>query len=322
LIFIFITEAVSIILQYSPSVSSVLSRKKITKEVVFRYLHKKKVAGVDPNMTKTRMVQRMVMFWEKAAKKEKAPKRQHNTKEEEKDENFEITVKKEKSQHLVDVESDKDAAVTRPKSAPGSPSRKVAILKKPGSVAESREDAAASTKQLPGTPSRKVTILKETEGGVIAAVPVKRPAPGSPSKIVTVLKKTDKGRENCPSATKDCDSKLPDKQLVEVIKYQENKFLVFTIFVIFQIKNEDEVEEDAEAVLMDQSQLCLSNEFNLQLFSETFTKWFYNLLNIGESTCGQKFGPEHFWPDNILQIKVTGPNLNVHEVNYYHEIEN
>lgn len=67
----------------------------------------------------------------------------------------------------------------------------------------------------------------------------------------------------------------------------------------------------------DQSQICSTSDFNLNLFSEKFTIWFYNLLNTGQTQDGQQFGPEHFWPDNMLQIKVTGPNLNVHEVNWH-----
>lgn len=67
-----------------------------------------------------------------------------------------------------------------------------------------------------------------------------------------------------------------------------------------------------------QGQICSASDFNLNLFSEKFTIWFYNLLNNGKTQEGQQFGPEHFWPDNILQIRVTGPNLNVHEVNYKH----
>ncbi|KAF4529925.1 hypothetical protein B566_EDAN016555 [Ephemera danica] len=56
-------EAVSTILQYTESVTSLLNRKKITKELVFRYLHQNQVDGVSPQMDKRAMIELLMSHW-------------------------------------------------------------------------------------------------------------------------------------------------------------------------------------------------------------------------------------------------------------------
>lgn len=48
--------------------------------------------------------------------------------------------------------------------------------------------------------------------------------------------------------------------------------------------------------------------------AENFANWFYTLVNQGMSEGGQRFGPEHFWPDCRLVISLQNPSLQIKEV--------
>ena len=131
----------TVILQYSPSVSSVLSRKKITKELIFKYLHKKKIPCIDPMMTKTAMVQTMTRYWEKTAqrqlnedkdsKRESAAKRPAPAPSNQPNEDKHCSSKASAAKRpflspTKQLNEDKDAK--RPTPAPDSPVRRVVII--------------------------------------------------------------------------------------------------------------------------------------------------------------------------------------------------
>lgn len=59
----YISEAVTTILQYTENVMSLMSRKKITKELVFRYLHQNQVDGVSPAQDKRAMIELLLSHW-------------------------------------------------------------------------------------------------------------------------------------------------------------------------------------------------------------------------------------------------------------------
>jgi hypothetical protein len=146
-IFFVSTEAVTVILQYSPSVSSVLSRKKITKELIFKYLHKKKIAGINPMMTKTAMVLTMTQYWAKNAQRQlnkdkdsngegasKRPAPSSPTKQpnEDKDSSSKESAAKRPApsptkQLNEDKDADRESETKRPTPAPDSPVRRVVI---------------------------------------------------------------------------------------------------------------------------------------------------------------------------------------------------
>ncbi|CAB3369062.1 Hypothetical predicted protein [Cloeon dipterum] len=202
-------DAVSTILKYSPSVASVLGRKKITKELVFRYLHKMRVKGAEPSMNKSRMIELI-------------------------------------NKHF---ESDKKSRL--------------------GKTAEDRQE----------------------------------------TNLVPAITKIPKVKEET----------RPDEAQTSTSSGNEESRVVLTDQPASKIKESEEIDEytDAEEMITEQSQVQISQKIpsdgTLQLFSETFIKWFYDLFNKGVADSGQKFGPEHFWPDSQLIIKVEGPNLNVVE---------
>jgi flagellar biosynthesis GTPase FlhF len=158
------SEAVTVILQYSPSVSSVLSRKKITKELIFKYLHKKKIPCIDPMMTKTAMVQTMTRYWEKTAqrqlnedkdsKRESAAKRPApaptNQPNEEKHSSSKASAAKRPSLSPT-KQLNEDAK--RPTPAPDSPVRRVVII--PNNTSK---------------PSKPLSVSKATQSDLQVAV--------------------------------------------------------------------------------------------------------------------------------------------------------
>ncbi|XP_059479667.1 uncharacterized protein LOC132199157 isoform X2 [Neocloeon triangulifer] len=251
-------EAVKIILRYSPSVSSVLSRQKITKEVIFRHCHKMSVKGLNPGMTKAKMITLLGDHWEKE--------------------------KKRKSRQLPEE-------------------------KKKGKSSGSSE--------------RTVTIVVGSRS--------KTPAPDAVKEEDSESLNDNKEKENDTDEEKETveeEKKIKEeKEDINKIKRSESKPSASIANKNTEIIKEQVTEEMSDHV--DQSnqislnagtlygnQLQIYHQFpssTLQLFSETFVKWFYDLLNKGVSDSGQKFGPEHFWPDSYLSIKVTGPNLNAIE---------
>ena len=62
-------EAVLAILQYTENVDSLLSRRKISKELVFRYLHANQVDGVSPSLDKKSMIELLLSHWGETKKK-------------------------------------------------------------------------------------------------------------------------------------------------------------------------------------------------------------------------------------------------------------
>ncbi|XP_065351757.1 uncharacterized protein C3orf38 homolog [Cloeon dipterum] len=228
-------DAVSTILKYSPSVASVLGRKKITKELVFRYLHKMRVKGAEPSMNKSRMIELI-------------------------------------NKHF---ESDKKSRL--------------------GKVAKSQ------------------TEVKRNKPLEVTQVKLKRKTAEDRQEInlVPAITKIPKVKEETRPT--------PDEPQTSTSSANEENRVVLTDQPVSKIKESEDIGEytDAEEMITEQSQVQIAQKIpsdgTLQLFSETFIKWFYDLFNKGVADSGQKFGPEHFWPDSQLIIKVEGPNLNVVE---------
>ena len=59
---IFIAEAMNAIILHSPTVESLLTRRKISKEVLFRYLHEKKISSI-PSADKRTFVEEIIQLW-------------------------------------------------------------------------------------------------------------------------------------------------------------------------------------------------------------------------------------------------------------------
>lgn len=57
-----VADAVDVILLHSSSVHSILNRRAITKEILFKYLHDKKVP-VTNNFTKQLLIEKILQFW-------------------------------------------------------------------------------------------------------------------------------------------------------------------------------------------------------------------------------------------------------------------
>jgi Domain of unknown function (DUF4518) len=119
----YFTEAVSVILQYSPSVSSLLSRKKITKELIFKYLHKKKVPCIDPTTTKAAMLQTMTRYWAKVNKRQldedKVSKQEGAANR---------PAPSTAKQNNDDTEAKRHSPTNKPAPAPESPVRRVVVI--------------------------------------------------------------------------------------------------------------------------------------------------------------------------------------------------
>lgn len=60
---IFVPEANEAILQHSESVESILNRKKVSRDLLFNYLHWKKVAVTDNNLDKKSLITLLLSFW-------------------------------------------------------------------------------------------------------------------------------------------------------------------------------------------------------------------------------------------------------------------
>lgn len=60
--FIFVTDALEIVLTHSKGVHSILNRKAITREVLFKYLHEHQVQ-VFENFTKLLLIERIIEYW-------------------------------------------------------------------------------------------------------------------------------------------------------------------------------------------------------------------------------------------------------------------
>lgn len=63
--FPFFADAVEVILLHSSSVYSILNRRGITKDNLFKYLHEKKVPVTD-NFTKQHLIEKILQFWRKS----------------------------------------------------------------------------------------------------------------------------------------------------------------------------------------------------------------------------------------------------------------